>query len=51
MEYTITLTQEQISNLSIFLERVSLTGKEVPAYIALIKAIQEAGKKEEKAQQ
>lgn len=48
MKYNIELSEEQMQNLLIFLERVSLTGKEVPAYIALIQAMQDAGEKEEK---
>ena len=42
MEYYVKLTKEELSNLAVFLERINLTGKEVPAYIKIIQAIQEA---------
>ena len=38
----IEFTDEQRDNLATFLQRVSLTGKEVPAYIAIVEAINKA---------
>lgn len=35
----IDLTDQQRQNLVIFLQRVSLTGAEVPAYVELVKAL------------
>ena len=32
----ITLTEQDFNNLRIFLERVNLTGKEVPAYLNIM---------------
>ena len=38
----IKLTKRQLEYLKIFLERVTLSGKEVPAYLDLIKAINDS---------
>lgn len=45
----IELSAAQIKNLKIFLERVSLSGKEVPAYVEIINALDdtENGPKEQ----
>ena len=42
--YKILMTQQDINNLKIFLERVNMTGKEVSAYVNILKAISEAKK-------
>lgn len=42
--YTIKLQEHSLNDLKIFLDRVTLTGKEVMAYNILIKAIYEAEK-------
>ncbi len=36
------LTMEEINNMMVFMERVELKGKEVPAYNALVYKIQQA---------
>lgn len=38
----IELTEQDISNLKIFLSRVQLTGQEVPAYTQILQAIYKA---------
>lgn len=38
----IELTEEERTNLATFLQRVNLSGKEVPAYIAIVEAINNA---------
>lgn len=38
----ITLTEQDFNNLRIFLERVNLTGKEVPAYLNIMQNLSEA---------
>ncbi len=43
----ITLTPEQLKNLSVFLARVQLTGAEVGAFQDLVKAISQSEKEEE----
>jgi hypothetical protein len=35
----IDLTEEQMKNLAVFLQRVQLTGAEVPAYLEIVQAI------------
>ena len=40
--YKIELTQEQKNNLILFLERVTMTGKEAIAYLQILQAIQNA---------
>lgn len=40
--YTIHLPEHDLNNLKVFLSRVNLTGKEVPAFNQLIKSIYEA---------
>jgi hypothetical protein len=35
----IELTEEQMKNLAVFLQRVQLTGGEVPAYVEIVQAI------------
>lgn len=40
--YNVTLSEQDLNNLKIFLERVTLTGKEVLAYNLIIKSIYDA---------
>lgn len=42
----IELTEQQINNIKVFLERTTLTPKEIPAYIEIIKALTEIQEKE-----
>jgi hypothetical protein len=36
---TLEFTEEQMKNLAVFLQRVQLTGAEVPAYLEIVQAI------------
>lgn len=47
MGYIIKLEEHSLNDLKIFLDRVTLTGKEVMAYNMIIKAVHEAKKVEE----
>lgn len=47
MGYIIKMSEQELNNLKVFLERVTLSGKEVMAYSLILKAIQEAKKVEE----
>ena len=40
----ILMSETTLQNLKVFLERITMTGKEVPAYIEIIQAIQNAEK-------
>lgn len=44
--FTIKLAEHSLNDLKLFLERVTLTGKEVMAYNILLKSIYEAEKEE-----
>lgn len=43
----IELNEEELNNLKLFMERVTLNGKEVPAYLAIMKKLFEGKKLEE----
>lgn len=45
---SIELSDEQLNNLSVFLQRTELKGKEVPAFVEIVNAINAAKKVEEK---
>ena len=47
MEYTINIDEQTLNNLKVFLERINLTGKEVPAYLNVIQALNSAQKEGE----
>jgi hypothetical protein len=47
-EYTIQMKQATINNAKVFLERITLTPKEVPAYLDIINALEQAEKIQEK---
>lgn len=51
MKIVITLNQEQAANLVIFLQRTKLDGKEVPAYMEIVNAVNGAQRVEEKSEQ
>lgn len=36
---TLELTDDQMKNLAVFLQRIQLTGAEVPAYLEIVQAI------------
>lgn len=40
--YKILINEAALQNLKVFLERITMTGKEVPAYIEILQAIQKA---------
>ena len=42
MEYNVIFTVEMIKNLQVFLERTSLSGAEVPAYMTILQALNKA---------
>ena len=44
--YSITLTAEQLATLQTFLKRITLSGAEVPRFMALVHALQRAKEKE-----
>lgn len=46
--YNMRLTQQDLNNLKLFLDRVDLKGKEVLPFINLLKAISEAREDENK---
>ena len=47
----IELTSEELNNLMIFMERIDLKGKEVPAFNALTYKIQQSVQKSQQKQQ
>ena len=44
--YIVKVTEQDLNNLKIFLERVDLKGKEVIPFVNILKAIQEAKKED-----
>lgn len=40
--YKILINEAALQNLKVFLERITMTGKEVPAYIEILQALQKA---------
>lgn len=46
MKYTIEMEEYILNNLKLFLERATMTGKEVGAYAEILKCISEAKPKE-----
>lgn len=39
---TINFTAEELNNIKVFMERVTMSGKEVPAYIAIMNKLHSA---------
>lgn len=46
--YKLEADQQTINNLKIFLERITLTPKEIPAYVDIIKVLEKAEKIKDK---